>query len=980
MNPCFTVDCKEALEALKERKFHRPNKSTVMFPNLDLVEKDLDTRLSNITHGIGVALRENDPLAIDYYCNSIIGYINRLSFRLPRQTLIDLIPLLIQAATLPNQKGDLVHTIFEALNVLLVKSRLTRADLTIPLKALFDLFQGIIYGKNAEVLYQNVFGTLVRMKRFYALEDVKELWNTRLLSLLSPLEHGFHWVDLCTTFLPTDMMREEHELFGSGLWFSTLWNLYSKCQMNVGWSKYLPELFYKLERDQPGLIDWRPYEEEIFTRILRALQMKGESSTYGLTTSLKHWAAWVAYRLGRNSCLSQLQRVLRYAEPLLHPSNDGPHTEVILLFLNELTHKVLARYRRERIKKHTKDLRPSEFHLDDLELHRFVVSILPVTLSAVFLEIDSEQNLPSDILKKLATFVPSLVLPKILELVYPSLKATCEPHRFNQSLRCLEEVILLLCQEKSEAHLSIVSNGFGNGEEDGVGSLTFTGESKETISVRSHVILILDELVDGIDINDLDKIIIVVQIMSHFFYLIPNVDASSLAENGDSLTHEESALCRLTARLPVIAEKAIEKIITIITILAAVPERNEEGCNGTESEEFGSDEKTLKKAIEKCVNALFVNAVKAVRLKMAHQILSFVHTNVIGASLAADLAQTLVQSAVFYVPEVADELVSFICQKVTSGLNDFTQSGKAKCDAALRWWANLFPCLVVTPWVSEENREKILLVVDDLLTQTDPALYQPATYTLSGFLVFSLQIQESGWMAVHAEIDKPLTEWIPVRHWGTLHSQKQMKVHWRAPGEAEIDFAQQIINKYFKGVVERLTSDESAKNEAIQLTLNGADLCTTFVKTLEMILARTSENDEEQTRLLLHIAQCATFATNSSVVFAGILFEQMETVNDLVNRVQCLVQREKRMPLALAHASLELDYIVYQYFLPNGPFTSVHLRVLRMLVQCSLSGYQEEDGAWMIAFPAHKEKRMSWARDHITIDSKKVIFSNQKKI
>ncbi|CAJ0955709.1 unnamed protein product, partial [Mesorhabditis belari] len=981
MDPLLVIEAKDVLEAQKSTDFHRPKKWLGMLPNPDLVERGADARLSQVTNGLAVALRENDPPAIEFYCAAMKSYIFRFSFRLPKKMITDMVPLLVQSATIPAQPPSLVYVIFETIQTLLQESGLTRSDMIISMKPLFDMLSGIIFGKkeSQRILYSKISDPLISLKKFYSLQDVEELWKEKILPLLSPMVHGRQISIFFLIFMPTDLTQEEHRVYGASQWFPMIWNLFSSCKRKSQWTIKLVRIFYKLERDCPGLIDWRKYDEELFSCVLKCFQGHQKGSNIDRITLATNLAHLIAYRLGGDhSCFSHLQRILRFVGPLMHPSSDVDHTDIIFTFLQELTKKMLGRYRRERIKKHTVHLRSSEYHLGDEDLKTIVSSILPIILPSIFDK--SHRTEPAIILKYLATFAPDMVLPEILKIVFPSLKANSEPHRLKQSLRCLEQVILLLCQEKSEMPTNFPA--------------LIDQKEIPNISIRCHVIFLLEGLLEGLDINDLGKTYLVVQIMSNIFYLVPTVDCTALAENDDpkiALTKEERTLCRLTARLPKIAENVLEKILSIVEGMGEDLQRSDECEIGADSEKMVRNEAFLRDDIDKLFSALFSNASKQTRVKHAHRIFLFVRSTVIAPSAAAKITQTLVRLTTFYVPEVAEELSMLICDKVIEELDEFTKSRAEKSNGALQWWSGLFESLLSRYYhlVNEKTREKMLKVIDDLLAKTDQPLYESGINALGGYLWCTSQSREAGYLAIYAEIDKPIEEWIPVRHWGELFDEDHQKAHWNVPTQAKIDFAQFIINDYFKKAVQRLKNSKDADSKALRrdicivrslfdtskvllpsirnveilmkeddemmiplfvprptisehaLTLDGDDIREAFIGAMEVLIDQELEGRKDEAQLRLQIAQSPLTATNSSMDFGDNVTNQRDTVKELRARIQCEIHLSERAPSALVNAILELMHAEYKYFLPDGLFTSFHLRVLRILVKCSLSIYKE---------------------------------------
>ncbi|PIO65195.1 hypothetical protein TELCIR_13149, partial [Teladorsagia circumcincta] len=127
---------------------------------------------------------------------------------------------------------------------------------------------------------------------------------------------------------------------------------------------------------------------------------------------------------------------------------------------------------------------------------------------------------------------------------------------------------------------------------------------------RCHLSYLVELLIEAIDINDVEKANIAIQNLTLIFYMVPILDYSDCIKH-HKLTNEEQALCKMSVRLPVLAEMALDKMLDIIQCLSVTAAKDSSSAIGSFKDlatKEGSEEKVLKKAIDRCVAAIFKNA------------------------------------------------------------------------------------------------------------------------------------------------------------------------------------------------------------------------------------------------------------------------------------------------------------------------------------------------------------------------------------
>ncbi|VDK19675.1 unnamed protein product [Anisakis simplex] len=338
------------------------------------------------------------------------------------------------------------------------------------------------------------------------------------------------------------MTIEEHQEYGAALWFDELWYFYDFVEINGSWESRIQRIFSAISEYCPGYVDWIPKHSIIFSKLLRAMDLSvrdgkvsvGDGSGMGSESSGAEWIVWM---LGgpNDSAERHLCRLIRCIESFLHPLHDGGHTLTLQLFLAALVNEMVRRVRMERVRNKTKHKVPKWMRLTDSQIESFVTILLPSVTYSAFSTV--ETSLPSNILRFLAFLAPHLVLPQVIDFVYPSFSNTTEPNRLKQSLECLAEVCVPLIRDDGKrfyANFNKCSrnwiNEMRNDNMDSMEALMFTESlvlrkmwnsrpPKESIRsvqlqrnapgrepLRYHAIVLLDCLVSAIDINDIVKL------------------------------------------------------------------------------------------------------------------------------------------------------------------------------------------------------------------------------------------------------------------------------------------------------------------------------------------------------------------------------------------------------------------------------------------------------------------------------------------
>lgn len=146
----------------------------------------------------------------------------------------------------------------------------------------------------------------------------------------------------------------------------------------------------------------------------------------------------------------------------------------------------------------------------------------------------------------------------LLFSTYAALHAVCEPHRLTHTLQCLVGVVYQLAADKQPNPQRQKIDNLGE-EINRIRQLNteksrlLTGKEKtwldanqSLLTLRHHLIHLLEALITAVDINDTYKTLLSLQNIVLIYYLIPNVDASDCVKYHSEMTEDEKELCKLT--------------------------------------------------------------------------------------------------------------------------------------------------------------------------------------------------------------------------------------------------------------------------------------------------------------------------------------------------------------------------------------------------------------------------------------------------
>ncbi|CAI4233051.1 unnamed protein product [Auanema sp. JU1783] len=838
------VDGRITIKDYVSRGFTKPKFKINLLPYHKELDKWADEQLTHLLSGINSSILIDEPVPALYnYMLYMAEYIDHFGLRFTYTQHIKLVKLFYLIFTKENQWHEVIHLSAQVLEKLIRGSRLCRKDLELDWKPVYNVYYEAKYGKAEEVEPEKIGTATWKLNRFYPLTATKEIWE-KLQVHISPRYSNKIFSNLCLIFLPTNLTAEEHHKFGAALWWETTWGFYSVVEMGHFWGDEFPMLFSYLHYNSPDFMDFTLLYDDTFTRILRSMGLSMRKGKIvigdgGGMQNIDTYAHWVSNWLGGpKSCQPQLARLMKCLEPFLHPSNAGDHTNIILLFMQCMCDRLVKRVYEERIKKHKREC-PEKYYLSDDDISQFVDVLLPPTLTALYN--GDDLKMCTKVVMMLASLDPGAVIPKFLEHTYPALNAVCEPHRLIQTLDCLIELAFQLAVDTLPERKKASIDGNWMAELEKIrdmsairyhrsASLSFREKqvkSQHFLTLRHHLINLMEALVVAIDINDVEKTTVGLENLIMIFYLVPIIDASPCIVIWKDLTEDEKQLCELTGRLPLIASQVMNKILQIVGSLAVcAPKDTMEFVGGLKDEatKTGEEEKALRKVIDRCVSVLLANSSADIAEELIEKVYHFMSTNQFESSIATEIAAGIVAQVVFVRPQFWRKFAELVHRKLKVVLTPEVRKQR-DVDSVVLWYINLGSSIFcTTSEIFVKNKDLCNEIITLLLECESKVAHETAVNCLWYSLFMLSRTYPLQQHVIGKSLNRPLTEWVPIREWAEVFQEHEVEMLWHVPSEQYKQVVTELLQKFMFPYME-LLQDHNLDTFAMRKYLNQVSIC-----------------------------------------------------------------------------------------------------------------------------------------------------------
>uniref|UniRef100_A0A8C3A3V6 Uncharacterized protein n=1 Tax=Cyclopterus lumpus TaxID=8103 RepID=A0A8C3A3V6_CYCLU len=729
-----------------------------LLPYSERLEREATELLAEIKANLSraVLLRELWP-GVAFWSRKLFSFLKLYGRMFSKDDHILFIKLLYELVTLPDLEPHMMQSYARLLIQLLKKKELlSRDDLQLPWRPLYDLYKRIVYSKTEHLgliwfpnSVDHILKALIKSCRLYfPMSSTKEMldeWRPLLCVFDMVMQKAVSNMEL---FLPTIMPPEEHSQ-GFQLWFDELMTLWMSVQNQPTWEGHLVDLFARLANDDIGYVDWTPYIPTIFTKILRSLNIPvGVSKMVApryLTNSydIGHLVLWITALLGGpgNPAQKELTCLFNSIASFYHPSNHGRWQLRLMRLLQRLPASVVRRVHRER---HAAPswitLVPECQRLTDGDLQEFTRSITGAALLAMFSKTGSTDAAYA--LQNLALLTPELVIPPVLEKTYAAMETLTEPHTLTATLSCMIGMARSLVSP---------NNHYPEG--------------------RGHVLPLLMGSLPGIDPNDFSKCMITFQFIATFTTLVPLADCSSAPSQHRDLTEIEKNLCFASAEFEDFVLQFLDRCFALIDSSTLEQTRDE-----METDTQTHLESLVELGLSSTVSTILTQCSTEIYKVMALQkVYNFASSNIFETCVSGRMVADMCRAAAKCHP--AESLRLFVphCCSVIFQITDSQYRTVTRVDGEqlLKYQGDL---------------ERIVCVCVRLRCKR---AYTLACSLLEHTLRSLSLIYPTEYRSTSGGFDTDL----PIRDWGRAGDVADLGVRWHVPDKEEEHFVFQLLSR-----------------------------------------------------------------------------------------------------------------------------------------------------------------------------------------
>ncbi|XP_041866071.1 proteasome activator complex subunit 4A isoform X1 [Melanotaenia boesemani] len=777
-----------------------------LLPYADRLDDESNDILHKIKGNLGraVQFREIWP-GVLFWTRKLSTYMRLYGRKFSKEDHVLFIKLLYELVTIPRLEISMMQGLARLLiNLLKKRELLSREDLELPWRPLYELYDRILFSKTEHLglnwfpnsprprsskhimlklvqrcSVESVLKTLVKSCRPYfsenATQEMLDEWRPLLCPFDVTMQRAISYFEL---FLPTTLPPELHHK-GFKLWFNELINLWVSVQNLPSWEVHLVNLFARLANDNIGYIDWDPLIPKIFTRILRSLNLPVGTSQMMVPRyitnayDISHVVLWVSSLLGGPSkqAQAQLSGLFNSITSFFHPSNHGRWLMKLMKLLQRLPASVVRRLHRERYRKPSwLTPIPDSHKLTEEDITDFVQSMMQPVLLAMFSKTGSLDA--AQALQNLALMRPELVIPPVLEKTYPALETLTEPHQLTATLSCMIGVAR-----------SLVSGGqrFPEGP--------------------THMLPLLMRALPGVDPNDFSKCMITFQFIATFVTLVPLVDCSSALHERTDLTEVEREMCSASAEFEDFVLQFMDRCFALIDSSTLEQTQGE-----TETEKMTHLESLVELGLSSTFSTILTQCSLDIFKVALEKVFNFATTNIFETRLAGRMVADMCRAAAKCHP--AESLKIFVphcCNAINQIAVNEEVLNDEELDKEFLWNLQLLS------EVSRVDGDKILPYRSELVQILQLTLHLKCKqgYTLACNLLHHILrstalTYPTEYCSVPGGFHKPVCDYLPIKDWGRPGDLWNLDIRWHVPSVEETSLTFYLLDLILQPELQRL--------------------------------------------------------------------------------------------------------------------------------------------------------------------------------
>ncbi|XP_038138502.1 proteasome activator complex subunit 4B [Cyprinodon tularosa] len=745
-----------------------------LLPYCDRLDQEATELLAEIKANLSraVLLRELWP-GVSFWSRKLFSFLKLYGRRFSKEDHVLFINLLYELVTLPNLEPHMMCSYARLLIQLLKKKELlSRDDLQLPWRPLYELYERIIYSKTEHLgliwfpnSVDHILKALIKSCRLYfpasSTKEMLDEWRPLLCVFDVVMQKAISNMEL---FLPTIMPPEEHSQ-GFQLWFDELMNLWMSVQNQPSWEGHLVNLFARLANDNIGYVDWTPYIPTIFTRILRSLNLPvGVSQMVAPRYLINSYdigflVLWITALLGGpgNPAQKELTCLFSSIASFYHPSNHGRWQSRLMRLLQRLPASVVRRVHRERYAAPSWiTVVPECQRLKDTDLQEFTRSLMGAALLAMFSKTGSTDAAYA--LQNLALLTPELVIPPVLEKTYAAMETLTEPYTLTATLSCMIGMARSLVSP---------DNRYPEG--------------------HSHVLPLLMGSLPGVDPNDFSKCMITFQFITTFTTLVPLVDCSSTPARQTDLTEIEKDLCFASAGFEDFVLQFLDRCFALIDSSTLEQTRDE-----TETDTQTHLESLVELGLSSTVSTILTQCSIEIYKVALQKLYNFATSNIFETCVSGRMVADMCRAAAKCHP--AESLRLFVphCCTIISLITDNVElRNEDELDKELLWKLQLLSEVI------RVDGEQLLKYQGELerILHVCLRLRCKQAYTLAcSLLEHTLRSLSLIYPTEYCSTSRGFNTDLPIRDWGRAGDVAALGVCWHVPCQEEKNFVCQLLS------------------------------------------------------------------------------------------------------------------------------------------------------------------------------------------
>ncbi|KAL5009261.1 hypothetical protein ScPMuIL_014842 [Solemya velum] len=792
------------MDERKEALGFAPQKEVIynkLLPYSSRIDEESTCVLAEIKGELSRAIQLRDvKVGAGHWNGQLTRYIRMYGHNFSKADHLTLVHLMFELTTIPDLELSLVQKYANQLIHLLKKKELlSREDLMLPWKPLYDLVESVIYSAcephGLQLFPTNIENTLKHVVRscrvYFSLESTQEMleeWRPLLCPFDITIMKGLAYLEL---FLPTQL-GPDHSDRGFKLWFDELINMWDSFHHSPSWECNLVALFSRLAHDSIGYIDWEPYISKVFNRFLRsfnlpvgtqAVQVGRTNGGYDIGPTL----TWIVSMVGGgSSCQEHIGKLFQTLQSFFHPSNLGKWNLKLSGLLMSFPKMFSRRVYRERHKKPSWETPVPETHkLTDEEISRFVASMKPVVFTAMFSKYGSHDSAVA--LRHLANMRPEIIVPTLLEKMYPAMETLTEPHRLIACMNCMVSVTRPMLRA-------------GKWYPEG----------------PSHVLPLLNLSLPGIDPNDCKKTLVTFQMISTFVSMVPFVDCSGALHVRTDLTENERELCSATVQFEDFVLQFIDRIFALIENSSMEHEHvGNIKLNPEQSMLEVGMASTFTSVLQQCSTPIYQASLD--------RLYNFVTGSLFEVRVGGRFAANLCRAAAKVNPEAAlKKFIPYFCNNIKNMLAAHPDIvNEEQLDNSFMWNLLMLSQVVRCDGAALVNyKHEILEVLVGTLHLKCVQGYETVGQMLRYILRALTMYYPCDFRSISGSLDRPFSDYLAIRDWAAPGDIDNLQIAWHEPSEEEMAFATQVVEVVLKPELEAIskipTGTEMPREELLQ--------------------------------------------------------------------------------------------------------------------------------------------------------------------